>query len=310
MTALLRAVLTALAVWAGSASLACDGRAIDSPAVYVAPLCIPGAPQRVVVLDASFALGIGLDTGLPIVGAPLARMSDADLKARADAAGIASIGGVDAPSVETIVALQPDLIVGFPGDPGLAAMIYPQVSEIAPTLLYAGLDWRDFQFLLAGLTGRTEETAAGFAAYDARLADVRARMPDTSVSILRITSWDFQVYLNGPVAYAPFEILRQAGVRRSAYETTDDPALSMKRPDWEELAALDGDILLYIVGGTNDSDKDGRLEEVLGDPLWQMLPAVAAGRVHRIDHGPWMEFNGLASANRVLDDLERYVIGE
>lgn len=310
MRARVVAALLTLAVWTAGAAAACDGRVIDSPAVYAAPLCVPEAPQRVVVLDASFALGIGLDTGLPIVGAPLARMSDAPLGERAAAASVANIGAVDQPSIETIVALRPDLIIGFPGDPALAAAIYPQVSRVAPTLLYAGLDWRDFQFLLAGLTGRTEETAARFAEYDARLADLRARMPDTTVSVLRITSWDFQVYLDAPVAYAPFEIMRQAGVRRSAYETTDDPDLSMKRPDWEDLAALDGDVLLYIVGGTNDSDKDGRLEEVLADPLWQMLPAVRAGRVHRIGHGPWMEFNGLASAHRVLDDLERFVMGE
>lgn len=304
------AALAALAFCAGQGAAACEGRPIDAPGVYEAPVCAPAEPRRVVVLDASFALGIGLDVGLPVVGAPLARMSDAGLRERAAAAGVESIGGVDAPSLETIVALQPDLIVGFPGDPALAAMIHPQVSQIAPTLLFADLDWRAFHFLLADLTGRAEETAARFAEYDARLADVRARMPDTTVSVLRITSWDFQVYLDAPVAYAPFEIMRQVGVRRTAYETTDDPGLSMKRPDWEGLAALDGDVLLYIIGGTNASDRDGRMEEVLGDPLWAMLPAVATGRVHRIDHGPWMEFNGLASAHRVLDDIERYVIAE
>lgn len=309
MRAATRAAMAVLALSAAPAA-ACDGRVVDSDAVYASPVCIAAAPQRVVVLDASFTLGIGLDTGLPIVGAPLARMSDEDLAARAASAGIESTGAVDQPSIETIVALQPDLIVGFTGDPGLAAVIYPQVSQVAPTLLYAGLDWRDFHLLLAGITGTTDQAEARFAEYDARLADVRARMPDTPVSVLRITSWDFQVYLDAPVSYAPFEVMRQAGVRRSAYETTDDPGLSMKRPDWEELAALDGDILLYIVGGTNDSDRDGRLEEVIGDPLWQMLPAVQSGRVHRIDHGPWMEFNGLASANRVLDDLERFVVGE
>ena len=86
--------------------------------------------------------------------------------------------------------------------------------------------------------------------------------------------------------------------------------MSMKRPGWEELAELDGDVLLYIVGGTNDSDKDGRHEEVLNNPLWQMLPAVRSGDVHRVGHGTWMQFSGLDSAHQVLDDLERYVIGE
>ncbi len=301
------ALSAALALLAGTA-IACEGRLIEDASVHAAPLCIPAAPQRVVVLDASFALGIGLDAGLPVVGAPIARMSDVDLTARAAAAGVTDIGFVTEPSLETIVALEPDLILGFPADPGTAAMIYPQVAQLAPTLLYTDLDWRAFYQLLAGLTGREDEIAARFAEYDARLADVRARMPDTPVSVLRITSWDFQVYLDSPRSYAPFEVAREAGMRRTAYETTDDPSVSMQRPDWEELAALEGEVLLYIAGGTNDSDRNGRLEEVLADPLWQMLPAVAAGRAHRVAHGTWMEFSGLGSAHRVLDDLERYVI--
>ena len=126
---------------------------------------------------------------------------------------------------------------------------------------------------------------------------------------MRNTSWDFQVYLDAPETYAPFRVMQRAGVQRTDYETTDKVGRAMKRPDWEELAELDGEILLYIVGGTNASATDGRHEEVLNHPLWQMLPAVEAGRVHRVDHADWMEFSGLASAHRVLDDLERYVVG-
>lgn len=301
--------MAVLAAFAGP-SLACDGRLLEDAAIHAAPLCVPGAPRRVVVLDASFGLGIGLDVGLPIVGAPMDRMSDMALKQRAEAAGVASLGFVAEPSLETLVALQPDMILGFVGDEALADGLYPQLSQLAPTLLYTSVDWQEFYRLMAGFTGREDAVAGDLAAYRARLDDIRARMPDRTVSVLRITSWDFQVYLDGPVAYAPFEVMRQAGVKRSAYETTDDPAQSMKRPDWEDLAALDGDVLLYIVGGTNDSDKDGRHEEVLANPLWQMLPAVRSGHVHRIAAATWMEFSGLASAHRVLDDLEHYVIGD
>ncbi len=287
---------------------ACDGRLLESSSIHESPLCVPARPRRVVVLDASFGLGIGLDVGLPIVGAPLDRMSDDTLKARAQDHGVTSTGFVAEPSLETIVALQPDLILGFTGDESLASGIYPQLSQLAPTLLYTALDWRSFYGLLAELTGRQEQVGQDLRAFDARLADIRARMPDKTVSVLRITSWDFQVYLDAPQSYAPFELMHQAGVKRTAYETTSDPALSMKRPDWEELVNLDGEVLLYIVGGTNDSDKDGRHEEVLANPLWQMLPAVRSGQVHRIDPATWMEFSGLVSAHRVLDDLERYII--
>ncbi|WBU53939.1 iron-siderophore ABC transporter substrate-binding protein [Paracoccus sp. SCSIO 75233] len=289
-------------------ALACDGRLLEDEGVYAGPLCVPSAPQRVVVLDASFGLGIGMDVGLPIIGAPLDRMSDDGLKSRAEAADVTSIGFVTEPSLETIVALQPDMILAFVGSESMASGVYPQLSQLAPTLLYTDIDWRAFYSLLAEFTGREDEIAEKMQAYDARLADIRDRMPDKTVSVLRITSWDFQVYLDAPQSYAPFEVMKQAGVTRTEYETTDDPSLSMKRPDWEELAELDGDVLLYIVGGTNDSDKDGRHEEVLSNPLWQMLPAVQSGNVHRVDAATWMEFSGLASANRVLDDLEKYVI--
>ena len=147
-----------------------------------------------------------------------------------------------------------------------------------------------------------------FQAYERRAAGIRERMPDVKVSVVRITPGGFQVYLDGPAAYAPFAVLKDAGVKRTAYETTTDGTF-MKRPDWEGLAALDGDVLLYIVGSGYDPDKGARLEaETLANPLWQMLSAVKARRAHRVDVVTWMAFAGLASANAVLDDLERYVI--
>lgn len=288
---------------------ACEGVSLTDPAIYGGDICLDALPERVVVLDPSFGLGIALDAALPVVGAPLDLMSNEALKGRALDAGAASIGVVTEPSLETIVALQPDLIIGFTGSESMAAGIHPMASQLAPTLLYTDLDWQAFYRLLAPLGDHEETIGADLAAYDARLADIRDRVPeDRTLSVLRITSWDLQVYMDGPVTYAPFEVLRQAGVRRSAYETTEDPALSMKRPDLEQLAALDGDVLFYIVGGTNDSDSDGRHEEVTGHPLWQRLPAVETGHVHRVDHAHWMEFSGLASAHAVLDDIEAYLI--
>lgn len=288
-------------------ALACEGRLLESDHIFGNPLCIPTAPQRIVVLDQSFSLGIGLQLDLPIIGAPLTRMSDEALLEKAQEAGVEDLGFVTEPSLERIVALQPDLIIGFTGNPGLAESIYPMLSALAPTMLDISGNWRDFYTILAGLGGKEAKVADLFAEYQGRLDEIQARVPNTKVSIVRITPWDFQVYTDSPGTYAPFEILAQAGVRRSAYETAPDgPAL--KRPDWEELAALEGDILLYIVGGTNDSATSGRHEEVINNPLWQMLPAVQAGRVYRLDPAIWMEFSGLPSAHRVLDDIERLII--
>ncbi len=305
-------ILAVAALFTGAAPAAasdCAGFQIDDDTILGPALCLPARPERVVVLDPSFSLGIGLDVGLPIVGAPLSGVNDADLAARAAGAGIADLGFPTAPSLERMVALQPDLIVGFIGDEGLAAAIHPMFSQIAPTMLETEIDWPKYYRSLARLSGQEDHIDGLFAEFETRLAALRPRVPaDTTVSVLRITSWDFQVYPGGPDGYAPFALLHQAGVKRSDYEMTQVPE-GVLRPDWEQLAGLTGDILLYIVGGTNQSDSDGRHEEVLNHPLWQLLPAVQAGNVHRIEHGTWMEFSGLGSAHKVLDDIERYVIG-
>ena len=292
----------ALAALAGAAS-ACDGRAITEGPVLALPLCVPEAPQRIVVLDPTYSLGMALELGLPVAGAPLFGMSDAALKARAEAAGVTDIGAMTSPSVEAVIALQPDLILGS----ALAESYLPMLSQLAPTGLISAEDWKAYYRTLGTVTGQAAAVEEGFAAYDARIAALRPRVPEAPVSILRITDWDFQVYLDGPNAYGPFDVLRDLGVHRSAYETTDS-ADSVRRPDWEDLAALDSGKLFYIVGGSNDSDTSGRLDEVLANPLWQMLPAVAAGEVHRLDPGIWMEFSGLGSAARVLDDAERLIL--
>lgn len=303
LTTCLLAIASTLLL-AGAARAACDGRLIESAFVAHAPVCVPATPTRIVVLDPTFSLGMGLELNLPIVGAPLTGMSDKALKAEAERRNVADLGSFLEPSPERIVALKPDLIIGS----AMADGAYPMLSRLAPTVLISAEDWKAYLALVAQATGRSQEGADLLAGYHRRVAEMKPRIPAQTVSVLRITSWDFQVYLDGPGAYGPFAVLRDLGVRRTAYETTEGGE-TLKRPDWEALGALDGDILLYIVGGANNSDTSGRHEEVLSNPLWRMLPAAKAGRVHRVDAATWMEFSGLASAHRVLDDVERYVIG-
>lgn len=302
--ALLLALLALAAVDPCPARAACDGRLVEGADVLGAPLCLPDRPRRIVVLDPTYSLGMALDLGLPVVGAPLYGMSDAALKERALAASVADIGHVAEPSLERIVGLAPDLILG---SGALGEDVQRLASRFAPTALITAENWKRYFEVLAQVAGSETDVGALLAGYEARAAAIRARAPDIEVSVLRITSWDFQVYLDGPNAYAPFAVLREAGIRRTPYETTSDET-TLKRPDWEQLAALDGDVLLYIVGGANPSDTDGRLEEVLANPLWQALPAVKAGRAYRVDPATWMEFSGIASAERVLDDVERLLL--
>lgn len=285
----------------------CAGRSFSAPTVFNPPLCLPAEPKRIIALDPTFSLGMPIELGMPVVGAPLVGMSDETLKDKAIATGVTDLGTFMEPSVEKIIALQPDLIIG---SGFLGEEVYQRASQLAPTALVTAENWKDFYRTIAEIGGRGEALSALFADYDRRVAAVRERVPkDIEVSVVRITPNEFQVYLDKPNTWAPFDVLREAGVKRTAFETSETDE-SMKRLDFEGLAALDGDILLYIVGGSNDSATSGRHEAVLANPLWQMLPAVMAKRVYRVDEATWMEFNGIASANKVLDDIETYIIGK
>lgn len=282
---------------------ACEGRSIEDDGIMGGTVCVPKSPQRIVILDPGYSLGMAIELDLPVVGAPLMGMSDHALRTEAEARGIGNLGSFMEPSLETIIALRPDLIIGSAalGEPARI-----MGSRIAPTVLIGSADWKDYYRTLAKIVGQEGRADALLAPFEARAASLRGKLTHHTLSAVRITPWDFQVYLDAPNAYAPFAVAAEAGVRRTAYETaTEGP--TVKRPDWEDLAQLDGDVLFYIVGGANNSDTSGRHEEVTGNPLWQMLPAVKAGRVYRVDAGTWMEFSGVAAANRVLDDLERYL---
>lgn len=305
----MRALFLALIVTiiSQSALADCTSRIFDKETVLNAPLCLPAEPKRIIALVPTFSLGMSLELNMPVVGAPLVGMSDKTLKDKAIEAGVTDLGSVMEPSVEKIIALKPDLIIG---SDLLGQEIYQRISQIAPTAFITAKNWKDHYRTIAEIGGRSEALSGLFAGYEQRLAAVRERVPkDIKVSVVRITPGEFQVYLDKPNTWAPFDVLREAGVTRTAFETSDTNE-PMKRLDFEGLSALDGDILLYILGGMNDSATSGRHEAVLANPLWQMLPAVKGKRVYRVDAATWMEFNGVASAHKVLDDIETYIIGK
>jgi iron complex transport system substrate-binding protein len=303
---ILRWFVVALVVLVASgASAQCAGREVTA-GVYDAPLCLPDNPRRIVVLDPFYNLGMALELGLPLVGAPLVTVQDRALKGKAEDASLSDIGDARQPSLERIVALKPDLIIG---DATLHGQTYGNFARIAPTALIDAKNWKEHFVTLALLSGKEAAAKGMLAGYDTRVAAIRSKAHARTLSVLRVTPSGFHVYLDGPAAYAPYAVLSEAGVKRSAYETTQDNTV-FKRPEWEDLTLLNGDILLYVVAGGYDTSQDDDLAaRTLANPFWQMLPAVASGNAHRVTRETWMGFNGIGSAHKVLDDIERYLPG-
>lgn len=270
-----------------------------------AGVCIPAAPKRIVALDPALTMGILQELGAPVVGAPLSAIQEPLVREAARRSSVSDVGHPLQPSIERIIALKPDLIVG---SAEMHGRLRDSASRIAPTLLIEQMDWKRQYRFLADITGHSEKAQAALEDYEKRVVEIRARVPATPVSVVRVRPGGFHVYLDGPSAYAPYAVLREAGVKRTAYETTSDGAV-LKRPDWEEISALEGEVLLYVVvSGFDPAPDDVLAASTVANPLWKMLPAVRDGRAHRVDRATWMGFHGIASAHRVLDDVERFVL--
>lgn len=310
MVSVLRFCLALLAFLlpASLAHAACEGKAITE-GVYNPPFCIPAEAKRIVTLDPLITLGLLIELKAPVVGTPYLAITEDEILDVVQAEKMVDLGNPREPSLERVATLKPDLIIG---SAEAHSGIYEQAAKIAPTVFFKHMDWKKYLQHLSEATGREGVANAALKAYDARVAGIRERMAgkDMTVSTVRFAPDRFVVFVDGPDAYAPFAVLREAGVKRTAYETVTDGTI-VKRPDWEELANLDGDVLLYVSASGFESGPDDALEkQVTENPLWQLLPAVQAGRAHRVDRGPWQSFHGISSANRILDDIERYILAD
>lgn len=288
------------------AQAVCQGTEI-AEGVYEAPFCIPRDVKRIVTLDPLLTLGLLIELEAPVVATPYMAIQDPGILNMVRRSKMVDLGDPKEPSLERIVALKPDLIIG---STEAHARLYEKASKIAPTVFFSHMDWKTYLRILAGLVGREAVAKEALAAYETRVASIRARMrrKDVTVSAVRFAPGRFVVFVDGPASYVPFGVLRDAGVRRTPYETVTDGTI-VKRPDWEDLAKLDGDILLYVSASGYESGPDDALErEVIENPFWQLLPAVRNGRAHRVDRVTWQSFHGIGSAHRVLDDIERYIL--
>ncbi|GHC60281.1 ABC transporter substrate-binding protein [Neogemmobacter tilapiae] len=160
--------------------------------------------------------------------------------------------------VETVAALEPDLIVGIGS--GIAQAEYDLLSQIAPVLMQDadapvyGMGWDRLTALMGRATGKDEAAKALIAATKARFAAVRAEHPD----------WQ------GKTAVAAYHFNGEAGLYltsdgRSRFLTDLGFALSpvvtaQPNTDFymplspEDLSGLEADVLVWI--STSDTDKD------------------------------------------------------
>lgn len=278
---------------------------------FMGKTIVPAHPQRVVVLS-----GRSLENALALGIKPIAASKSFVSQLQRLVGPLSGIEDVDwlSPSIEKVLFLKPDLILGmhFHQD------IYPLLSHIAPTVLAppgASGAWKESFAFTARVLGKTKTAQQVMDNYYARLARFKAKMGDrlntTLVSVAELRTDALWLW-----AKASFSgvILKDAGVARPYSQTLDSQAtLSLGGGPAayalsnELLSELDGDILFLVsedVLGTRDLHP--MLEQLKAEPLWSKLKVVQQEKVHEVGFY-WVQFGPLA-ANRMIDDLERYLV--
>ena len=271
--------------------------------------CIPQNPQRIIVTDESI-----LDPTLALGFQPIAAAEQNIAGSRGrhfgdKAKDIVSIGKTSQFSIERIVELQPDLILGFYINPE----IHQLLSETAPTLKVKKIEpihlkWKQTFVKIAEKLDRKEQAQTALNKYQQRVdklrQQIKQKVGDKTVSVMRFyasgrvqveTIYSFstviiqELGLSLPPQLLPF----------STDKDTSTIPISLERVD-----LVDADVLFVML----DPDSEDNFKRYQSSPLWKKLNVVENNRVYTVDSNYWY-FGNILAANAILDDLEKYLLG-
>lgn len=227
------------------------------------------------------------------------------------------VGTRGEPSVEAIAGLEPDLIIGVTSSIPEGAL--EQFERIAPVALFDGADASDplgyvedtFRSV-ATLVGAEDEAEQVVTDTEARIADNAQAIADAGLEGTPVVfaspyaeGANVTVRMHGP--RSAFQAVATEMGLGSATEDPGDDAYGLSYVDVEGLTALPAETRFLYWG--ND-DEDDVVETVLAsNPVWQSLPFVQQGHVHRAGVGIWA-YGGPESLAGWSDDLVAQLTAE
>lgn len=218
--------------------------------------------------------------------------------------GVTDLGLRTQPNLELLASLSPDRILISP----LFANLTPRLSRIAPVdnleLYTPDTDtWHQMRRLTRRVARLAERPTAGDAlieATEARLAQLRARLPEDSRPLLIVQFMDarhVRVFGAGGLYQA---VLDRLGLDNAWTGTTNAWGFSLVGIE----ALVDIDARLVVV----EPLPVGVGEQLAGSGLWQALPSVRDGT--RITLPPVWSFGALPSARRFAEVLVKALEGD
>ncbi|GAA3441772.1 ABC transporter substrate-binding protein [Planomonospora venezuelensis] len=265
---------------------------------------IPAQPKRVVALDQSFVDAVlTLDT--EVVGYTVYRGIDEKLPeylapVMDQAQNIKVVGTLEAPSLEQIIALKPDLIVSAKVR---HEALYDKLAQIAPTVFSetTGAIWKENLRLMGQALGKEALADERIKAYEDRAAKVgesikakQGEMP--TVSVVRFTS-EPTVRLYVENSYSGL-VLKDVGFPRPEGQPSTTETIMVPISE-ENIPQLDAEHVFVV--SYPDPEIEAVQKRFQSNPLWSKLK----GEQHVVDDVTWMSAVGIQGAHVMLDDLAK-----
>ncbi|MFC4468459.1 ABC transporter substrate-binding protein [Streptomyces xiangluensis] len=257
-------------------------------------------PKRVVVLDVG-ELDNVVSLGVKPVGyAPTEGSVAIPSYLKKDAGSPKDVGTINSLNLEAIANLKPDLILG---SELRAAKLYPQLSQIAPTVfsIRPGFTWKENYLLNAAALDKTAEAKAKLDAYEKKAKalgdELGADKP--TVTMLRYMPGMIRLY-----AKASFigTLLDDVGIPRPKNQQINDLAVEISP---EKIDEADADwVFTGVYGDAKKTDRASAED----NPLWKKLGAVENGQAKDVPDETWYLGLGVTAADEVLDDLRGYLV--
>ncbi len=219
------------------------------------------------------------------------------------------IGTRGEPSMDTVAALKPDLVVATTDLPPAAVK---QLREIAPVLEVKAADASDpvgqmteNLDLIAQATGTTEQAEKLKKQFDAKIAEGKKALADAGLAGASYAFADGYVVSN-QVSIRPFTsgslvggVNEKLGLKND-WSVQGDEAYGLGTTDVEGLTKLSEDVHFAYIGNDGDKASNPFTGVLADDKVWTSLPFVKKGNVHRLPDGIWM-FGGPESMNQYID---------
>lgn len=281
-----------------------------------APITLTDSRGKEVVLDGPAERTVGLEWNVVehLVSLDVMPVGVADVEGYGNwvqteplTGAVTDVGVRGEPSVESIAALDPDLVIATSDLPEAAVA---QLESVAPVLLVRAADAADpiGQMranieLIAQATGKEAAAETLLSAFDASLAEGAAAITAAGLQGRRYAFSDSFID-GGQLSIRPFTEGSLAGAVAQeiglvdAWTVEGDADYGLASTDVEGLTALgDVEFVYYDNAAVTPDPVD---EALTGNAVWESLPFVQAGNVTRLPDGIWM-FGGPSSMRAYVD---------